>query len=275
MPRVTINGAELHYAERGTSVRPVVMAHGFMFDHRAYDAQMTALSERHRCVAFDWRGQGESQVATSGYDVDALTADAAALVERLDLAPCHFVGTSMGGFVALRLAARRPELVRSIALLSTSYRGEEPGTRALALAAMGLALGTLGPAPIVGGFMSGVFSPRFMSGSHRAAARALWAARLRSVDRDGARRTLRGVVTHPGDVRAELGRVRVPALVIAGADDRDYGPAVGRALADALPDAELHVLDGVAHCPAIEAPEEVTALLSAFFERVDRSAKTV
>src|SRR5262249_59370825 len=75
---------------------------------------------RFRCVAFDFRGQGQSEVTESGYDLETLTADAIELIEKLRLAPAHFVGLSMGGMIGMRLAARRPELVRSLALLETS-----------------------------------------------------------------------------------------------------------------------------------------------------------
>ena len=66
----------------------------------------TPWKERYRCIRFDFRGQGHSEVAASGYDLDTLTADVAELIGALNAGPCHFVGLSMGGFVGLRLALR-------------------------------------------------------------------------------------------------------------------------------------------------------------------------
>ena len=76
--------------------------------------QIEALSDRYRCIAFDFRGQGRSQVTDAGYDMDTLAVDAAALIERLGAAPCHLVGLPVGGFVAIRGAARRPHTPTSV-----------------------------------------------------------------------------------------------------------------------------------------------------------------
>jgi pimeloyl-ACP methyl ester carboxylesterase len=120
MPTLDVNGARIHWEERGAGSDTVVFSHGLLFSGRMFDAQVEALADRYRCVTFDHRGQGGSGVTASGYDMDTLAADAAALIEALGLAPCHFVGLSMGGFVGMRLAIRRPELLRSLALLETS-----------------------------------------------------------------------------------------------------------------------------------------------------------
>jgi pimeloyl-ACP methyl ester carboxylesterase len=82
--------------------------------------RLALLKERYRCVAFDFRGQGQSEVTHGGYDMQTLYEDAVALIEQLGCAPCHFLGLSMGGFIGLRLAARHPELLRSLILLETS-----------------------------------------------------------------------------------------------------------------------------------------------------------
>jgi pimeloyl-ACP methyl ester carboxylesterase len=58
---------------------------------------------------------------------NTLTADAAALIERLRLAPCHFVGLSMGGFVGMQLAAQKPDLLKTLTLLDTSADPEPSG----------------------------------------------------------------------------------------------------------------------------------------------------
>jgi 3-oxoadipate enol-lactonase len=61
--------------------------------------RLALLKERYRCVAFDFRGQGQSEVTRSGYDMETLYADAVALIEQLGCAPCHFLGLSMGALL--------------------------------------------------------------------------------------------------------------------------------------------------------------------------------
>jgi len=126
MPIIRVNGAALYYEEHGAGPETIVCAHGLLWSCRMFDAQVALLKERYRCVAFDFRGQGQSEVTRSGYDMETLYEDALALIEQLGCAPCHFLGLSMGGFIGLRLAARHPELLRSLILLETSA-DPEPG----------------------------------------------------------------------------------------------------------------------------------------------------
>src|SRR5262245_2092320 len=99
MPKVPVNGAKLYYEETGQGPETVVFAHGLLWSGRMYDAQVAALKDRYRCITFDFRGHGRSEVTRSGYDMDTLTEDAAALIATLGATPCHFVGLSLGGFV--------------------------------------------------------------------------------------------------------------------------------------------------------------------------------
>lgn len=120
MPTTKVNGAKLYYEDNGAGSQTIVFSHSLLFSCRMFDAQVEAFKNRYRCVAFDFRGQGQSEVTRYGYDMDTLSADAVALIEELNCAPCHFLGFSMGGFVGLRLAIRHPELLDSLILVDTS-----------------------------------------------------------------------------------------------------------------------------------------------------------
>src|SRR5450759_2079283 len=108
MPWMQINGAEIHYEEDGEGPETIAFAHGLLLSGRMFESQVRALRDRYRCVTFDFRGQGQSKVTASGYDMDSLADDAAGLIEALGGAPCHFVGLSLAGFVGMRVATRRP-----------------------------------------------------------------------------------------------------------------------------------------------------------------------
>ena len=157
MPSLAVDGLELHYEERGQGV-PVVFSHGLLWSGAMFDAQVEALSPRFRCIAYDHRGQGRSASSPAAYDMERLTSDAAVLIEKLGAGPCHFVGLSMGGFVGMRLAARRPELLRSLTLVETAADGEPrlnvPKYRALMLVSR-----AFGFRPVVGPVMKIMFGP--------------------------------------------------------------------------------------------------------------------
>src|SRR5574341_1081632 len=177
MPEIQINGVRLHYTDEGSGPQAIVFAHGLLWSGRMFEAQVNALKDRYRCVTFDFRGQGQSEVSRDGYDIETLYGDAAALIGALGCAPCHFVGLSMGGFVAMRLAARCPELVRSMILLETSADPEPeenvPRYRLLNLIARWLSLRL-----VAGPVMRIMFGQTFLNDPARAAQREEMRQRL-------------------------------------------------------------------------------------------------
>ncbi len=197
MPTIEIHGAKLYYEEHGSGAETVVFAHGLLFDRRIFEHQVAALSERYRVIAFDFRGHGGSEVTRGGYDMDSLAADAAGLIEALGAAPCHFAGLSMGGFVGLRLAARRPELVASLVVLDSSADPEPrenlPKYRLLQAIARGFGLG-----PVAGRVMPILLGRTTMRDPARREMRELWRARVVGQDRVGVTRAVSGVLERDG-----------------------------------------------------------------------------
>src|SRR5690348_1803715 len=127
MPMLRVNGTELYYGDTGGRGPAILFGHGLFWDSSMFAPQIAALKSRYRCVAYDHRGQGQSADSDQRViDMDTLFADAVALIVALDLEPVHVCGLSMGGFVAMRLGARRPDLVRSLMLLDTSADPEPP-----------------------------------------------------------------------------------------------------------------------------------------------------
>src|SRR5262249_54254780 len=123
VPKVKINGVELFYKESGSGRETIVFSHGLLMDHSMFEGQRAAFEGRYRVIAYDHRGQGQSRNADNDagqvLDMETLTGDAAALIQALDAAPCHFAGLSMGGFIGLRLASRHSALVRTLTLMNT------------------------------------------------------------------------------------------------------------------------------------------------------------
>src|SRR5262245_17287201 len=83
---------------------------------RMFDDQVAHLKGRYRCLTLDLRGHAGSELSGM-FEMDDLTDDVAAFVEATDARPCHYVGWSIGGYIGLRLAARRPQLLRSLTLI--------------------------------------------------------------------------------------------------------------------------------------------------------------
>lgn len=268
MPSLDINGARYFYLDEGPSggnpAATLVFGHGFLMTHRLFDAQVEALRGRYRCIRFDWRGQGASEVVGSGYGVPELAEDAAALIEALDAAPCVYVGLSMGGFAGFHLALERPELLRGLVLMETRA-GIEPWHERLQYNALLLIARFIGYGPVLRRAMALLFGPAFRNDPARAAEREEWTRIMTGNDRVGVYRAGRGIWTRDS-VEARLGDIDVRTLVLVGEDDVPTPPAAAAAIRDGIPGAEMMVLPRAGHTSPVETPGAVTAALESFLE---------
>jgi pimeloyl-ACP methyl ester carboxylesterase len=112
MPHVRANSVDLYYETNGEG-DPLVLVHGGWSDHDNWQLVAPALAESFLVMAYDRRGHGQSDRPGQGSRRDQ-EDDLGALIEELDRGPAHVVGTSFGGSIAIGLAARRPDLVRTV-----------------------------------------------------------------------------------------------------------------------------------------------------------------
>lgn len=268
----TVNGVHIGYTDTGRPAgRPgaatVVFGHGLLFGGWMFRAQIDVLRRDYRCVTVDWRGQGSTPPTDSGYDMDSLSADALGLIERLALGPVHYVGLSMGGFVGLRLAVRHGARLRSLTLLDTSADAEDAR---LARRLRGLAAGyrLFGLAPVRRPAAKLLFGQTFRRSARGPEVVAEWARRLRRGDRRGVSVAARAVANR-ASVTEELSRIRVPTLLVTGAEDVVTPQWRARCMADRIAGARLEIVEAAGHSSVLEQPDRVNALLADFLQSVD------
>jgi pimeloyl-ACP methyl ester carboxylesterase len=119
MKKLNKNGATLAYQDRGAASRAIVFIHGLGFDHSTFAPQIEFFSRTHRVIAVDLRGHGASDVGKLDYAMPVFAEDIAWLCAQLNLVRPVVVGHSMGGNVALTLAALYPEVPASILLIDS------------------------------------------------------------------------------------------------------------------------------------------------------------
>lgn len=264
MPMLSVNGTELYYEDTGGSGQPIVFSHGLLWSTRLYDPQVDALRTRYRCIAYDHRGQGRSAVPPeSVIDMETLYLDAVGLIEKLGVGPCHFVGLSMGGFIGMRLAARRPELLRSLVLMETSG-DPEPLANVPRYTLLNLIARLAGVRPVADPVMRLMFGKSFLNDPNRAEERAMWRARLVENRRD-IWRAVNGVIKRQG-VSHELPNIRVPTLIIVGEEDVATVPAKAERLHQLIPGSRLVRLPRGGHSSTVEEPALVNAALGTFLD---------
>lgn len=264
MPRVRVNGVELFYEESGRGPEPIVFSHGLLMDHSMFEPQRAAFESQYRIIAYDHRAQGQSQDPGSGYDMETLANDAAALIEDLHAAPCHFAGLSMGGFVGMRLASRRPELVRSLTLMNTGAAAEQWWNR-LRYGVLARLVTVVGPSPFIGIAKKELFG-RFTRARRDPQQRAMlqsWTAKLKKRPRNVAQ-SLRGVMNRKEVSQDELRSIRCPVLILAGQEDIAQPPKYSEQLARAIPNSRLVRIPSCGHSSSLESPLEVAEAIRAF-----------
>jgi len=280
---IVVEGAPLWVQETGTEGPAVVFSHGLLLTHDLFDAPLAALADTYRCVAYDHRGQGRS--ATGGIlyaiDIERFYQDALALIESLDAAPCHWVGQSLGSYVGMRLAARRPDLVRSLVLLSPRVRANTQWfvvqVEILCLAVRAAqAPGPAGHAlrrALATYAMHELLGPTFMSDAARVHDRQVFRTDLMTRITPATIPAIRGTVRYPDNWPAMLAQIRAPTLIIAGEEDRTYDTGVqhAREVQDAVPGSRLITVARAGHALLLEQPAIVSEAIVDFLRSIDHA----
>jgi 3-oxoadipate enol-lactonase len=267
VPELSVNGARLYYEESGGKGPVVVFSHGLLWSTAMWRFQVAAFSGSYRCIAYDHRGQGRSEVTPGGYDMETLTEDAAALIGKLAQGPVHFAGLSMGGFVGMRLAARRPELVRTLALLDTSA-DPEPRLNLPKYKLLELLTRLLGPRRLAGEIMKVMFAKSFLTDPSRAALRQEMRDALGNNQLQGSLRATGGVLRRRPVDAAELSKIRCPTLVLSGAEDAAIVPLRTQRMAAQIAGSRFVSIPRAGHTSTIEEPDAINAALNEFWSAV-------
>jgi len=248
----------LHVVREGSGPF-VVLSHALGCDHRMWDGVAAQLARAHTVLRYDHRNPGGSELRAGALTLQDLADDAAELIGReTEGEPVHFVGLSMGGMVAQALAARHPDLLRTVVVANSAQHYPDPApwrTRIETVQAQGLA----GIAPAAVGRW---LTPGFAATPEGAAAARQLHETLLCADAAGYIASCAAVAAI--DLRDSNRRIAVPTLVIAGTLDEATPPSMSEAIAAAIPGARRASLPS-AHLSAVERPAEFSQLLVDFW----------
>ncbi|XVV06707.1 alpha/beta fold hydrolase [Actinosynnema sp. CA-248983] len=244
---------------------PLLLIHGSGASGVSWSPVVPALADHHHVVRVDLPGCGQSPPPSS-YDVPVQASSVAAVLDDLGLRHVAVVGHSSGGYAATALAEQRPDLVRSVALISSGPRPD-----------------ALLPQPLIFRVLMGPpFGPLIWSRRSDAMIRTgIGATTARPVDiTDEAvadlkrtsyrafRMSLRRNTTYIAErsVPDRLAALAVPVLVIFGAADPRWDPSSAHQY-EVVPNARIELLPGIGHLPMLEAPETTSELLLGWTSR--------
>jgi pimeloyl-ACP methyl ester carboxylesterase len=128
MPYIVANGISIYYEIHGHNNNPpLVLVGGLSRDHNIWNSVLDYLTSNFKVIIYDNRGAGQSDKPQGPYNSDMLGEDLADLLIQLNIQSAIIVGHSMGGFAAQCLAAKHPEKVDRLILLSTCSKQPEEG----------------------------------------------------------------------------------------------------------------------------------------------------
>jgi pimeloyl-ACP methyl ester carboxylesterase len=260
---IPTNGISQHVALAGPAdARPVLLIHGLGWDHSLWHDEFGMLAAAGwRVIAPDLRGMGKSDKPDEPYSIGLYVADLLALLDALAIERVAVVGFSLGGMIALALAARVPARIGAALIACASAASTPEGAQATeAMLARAL---KLGPRRFAEEQAQAIWS-REWARDHPAEVRRFIAWRA-GMDQGALARAFRA--SHGVDLGRNLARVTAPVRVVVAAADSFVSVESGRALAEALPDADLVVVERAGHMVSIERPEEFRATLRDFLDR--------
>lgn len=265
---MTGDGVRLAWRDFGGDGLSVLLLHGLAGHADEWAQTASWLTSRCRVVAPDARGHGRSERFPADVSRDAVVADAVFVVEQLRLQRVVVVGQSVGGLTALSLAARRPELVRGLALVDASPSGGEAVEEAVSATARALQewpalFGSRADAEafFADQFGGGLAAEAWTSGLERV--EDGWQPRF---DVEVMAQTLREAISVPS--WQEWESIKCPALVVRAGSGM-VEPETAREMTERLPTAQLVEIPGAAHDLHLDHPDEWRDALIGFLDSVD------
>ncbi|MFD3925770.1 alpha/beta fold hydrolase [Streptomyces sp. NPDC058614] len=252
--------AHNNVVDRGTG-DPVLFLHGIGCNALTWEPQLQVLASSRRVIAIDARGHGGSPPAEGPMTLRDYADDVLAVMSALGIERAPVVGLSMGGMVAMTMALAAPERVTGLVLADTGAHANEQ------MAAM---MRAAGASAVEYGMRANVeqMTPALFS----SAALAENPPYIREFQDQVATTDPYSFSVALGaiaelDLLDDLPRLDVPTLVLVGDEDQSLPPEFSKAIASAVPGAELHVIEDAGHMANLDQPEVFTDHLVRFLSR--------
>ncbi len=241
------------------SGKPIMFMHASPLNHRMWIPQVEYLEASWRCISFDVRGFGRSDLPIGISTMETLASDVVAVLDHLNINEAVFVGESMGGYIGMALLRRWPERVSAVVLAGTRSVADTPAIAA-GREATAVQAETQGVASIKAAQLA-----RLLGHNASDDLRQWVTDMIEEASPQGVAAALRGMALRPdsGDVLRALTK---PALIITGEDDVITPPADARMMAGLIRGSTLHIVPGSGHLVNLEQPVAFNEALATFLK---------
>ena len=268
-------GARIFFRVDGSGA-PIVLLHGFLGSSQAWSGIIPGLIDRYRCITVDLVGHGQSDAPDepARYSMMNCVRDVCAVLSEVGVDRTAVIGYSMGGRVALHLSVAAGTPVKALVCESTSpgiQDGPERMERAKSDDELARKIEIDGMESFVDWWEQ---LPLFASQSRLDDVNRMRLRKQRTATKPtGAANSLRGTGTGRHDpLWNVLGKLKVPTLIVAGADDEKYSDIALR-MEGVIEGAEVRIVEEAGHTVHLEKPAEFLATVSEFLDRTWKSGR--
>lgn len=249
--------------------QPLVFLHGIGGNRSNWSAQLAALSDQFLCVAFDFRGYGDSEDGSAKLDFFDFVDDVRRVLAEIGITRCHLMGLSMGGLVAQAYYARHPSDVSSLGLI-----GCRPGSAPVFENSKAFVEERTKPLDQSNDSeaLANSLLPRVLGPSVGARAREAIRQSLARIRPDSYRKVLSARLLIAPFLR--LGDIRVPTLVMAGTHDQVAPLSQMQEMAAAIPNSVLRIIPDAGHLMNIEHPDLFNRHVRDFLTNLKRNSSS-
>lgn len=254
-----------YYIDQGPrKTMPVILIHGFPLNHTMWASQIEALPDKHRVIAYDIRGHGESDVGGGQYTMDLFVNDLIVLLDHLKIEKAVLCGLSMGGYIALRALERHPERVGALVLCDTRSEADSDETRVKRFAAVE-SIKEKGVPLFAEGFVKSAFAPETFT-NHPGAVQNVKGMILTNSSLGICSALL--AMAFRTDTTVSLSQIKIPTLIMVGEKDQLTPPITSLFMKENIPNAQMYVIPGVGHLSNLENPTAFNRRLLSFLSEV-------
>ncbi|MCF8240973.1 MAG: alpha/beta hydrolase [Melioribacteraceae bacterium] len=260
--RLTINSLAV-YEYGNIKKQAIVFVHGFPFDHTMWEEQVKVLQDKYYIVVYDIRGLGESYVGDGQFTMEAFVNDLMSIINDFDLHKPVLCGLSMGGYIALRTIEKEQNKFGGLILCDTRAESDDDDGK-LKRADVINTINVDGLAKFIDGFVPNLFAEETQKEKKELYDNVM--RKCKSHNPLGVKGSLIAMLSRTSTVDF-LPKIKIPTLVLVGAQDKLTPPPMMRKMAESIKKSEFGIAPRAGHLAPLENPSFVNDMIDGFIGR--------
>jgi len=258
---IQANGIRVSYLEEGLpNGNPLIFIHGFPFNKEMWEKQLSALSETHRCIAYDVRGHGDSERGAAQFSIPQFADDLFFFMDALKIEKALIVGLSMGGYIALHAIQSQPGRIAGLILCDTQCGADSDEARAKRKKTIAF-IQKNGLSVYAEESLKNLFAPASFTTKKDEV--TFIQNTILKTPAENICLTLQALADR-NETCTSLTQIKVPVCILVGKEDKITSPELAGKMQALIKDSTLHIIDGAGHLSNLENPEQFNTHVKTF-----------